>query len=90
MIAFSPRATAAARSPWRRSASPRPAGVSRSPDGQQAAAAVKAEDSIASGIRDAVGDERYDGDRTSPDDRIQGEAVAVGDERLQDASKRNA
>ena len=30
---------------WRRSVSPRPAGVSRSPDGQQAAAAVKAKDS---------------------------------------------
>jgi hypothetical protein len=43
---------------WRPSASPRSAGVSRSPDGQQAAAAVKAEDSIASGIRDAVGESR--------------------------------
>ena len=44
---------------WRRSASPRPRGASRSPDDQQAAAGVKAEHSIASGICDALGDQRH-------------------------------
>ena len=44
---------------WRRSASPRPAGVSRRPDAQQAAAGVKAEDSIVGGICDAPDDDQH-------------------------------
>ena len=43
----------------RRSASPRPAGVSRRPDGQQAAAGVRAEDWIPPGICDAPDDEQH-------------------------------
>jgi hypothetical protein len=53
-IAFLLKAPLGARSPWRRSASPQPGGASRSPDAQEAAARVKAEDSIASGVCDAL------------------------------------
>jgi hypothetical protein len=52
-IAFVGGASPAGRSQWRRSTSPRPGGASRSPDGQQTARTVNAEDSIARGVCDA-------------------------------------
>ena len=52
-IAIAFRPARGPRSLRRRSTSPPPGGASRSPAGQQAAAGVKAEDSIASGICDA-------------------------------------
>jgi hypothetical protein len=52
------RTTRGWRSRWRRSTSLPRGGASRPPDGQQTAAAVKAEGSIASGMCDAAGDSR--------------------------------
>ena len=58
-IAFNLAPARTARLLRRRSASPRPAGVSRRPDGQQAAADVTAEDWIPPGIYDAPDDEQH-------------------------------
>ena len=66
----------------RRSASPRPRGASRSPDDQQAAAGVKAEHSIASGICDALEEEEQRRRNQVPDAPNADEAGAGADERL--------